>query len=175
MHFILRQHFKIITLTINTLRENGPQKMQAFFFTRPGGILWGEKRHRLTQTFFLNWLKQLRTLEKVTKLTFCKNKVQKWWFLYLFWVEMGPPSQGSGSTDLPKPAILSPNWSGIHIFGKFALPQIIRNSAPSTPPELIFGSFESWECHLSNDAQVSVWSAHWAELWSHFDRVTIGS
>ena len=39
-------------------------------------------------------------------------------------------------------------------------------AAPSTPPELNFWSFESWESHLSNDAKISVWGVHDAELWT---------
>ena len=150
----------------------GPQNV-GFFFTRPDGIRWGEKRCRSTQTFFLSWLKQLRAVETDTTPTFFKNKVQKWRFLHRFWVEIPPPSQDSGSTYLPKSDILKPKLIKNPHFGKNALPQIIRNSAPSTPSELIFGSFDSWEPQLSNDAQTSVWGVYWAEICTDFDRVTI--
>ena len=51
------------------------------------------------------------------------------------------------------------------VFIPNGLPKTIHNSAWSTPSELIFASFESWESPLSNDSKISVWDVDHAELW----------
>ena len=50
------------------------------------------------------------------------------------------------------------------LFLENALPKHIRNSAPSTPPAMIWVQFDWWQSYLSNDARMSVSFFDHAEL-----------
>ena len=76
-----------------------------------------------------------------------------------------PPQPGVWVNVAPQTIHFEPKLIINPQFWGNVLSQMIRNLAPSTPPELICVSLALQESHLSNDAKGSLKGVDHAELW----------